>query len=227
MSGLELDDKAFSFFKDFMTRIAKLEELVGLGNRLLVGFYQELELLRRPPLHKTSKKIVEEVVSAHLTERMKDYIDAGCITRQTAWENVSKLNSYHEGLKDHLHKAKVLLSEIACLSDEVINIMEIANESISPLSNDLSGDGMMNQPCWNEEKESKPLNLRRENILHYAIMMRVIYKMLKLDFEMQEKIVVCLSLKTSSEELDSYCLMWDLRPFMDDDYVRRAFKLIP
>ncbi|KAK1315737.1 hypothetical protein QJS10_CPA05g01421 [Acorus calamus] len=175
MSGLELDDKSFSFFKDFMTRIAKLEELVGLGNRLLVGFYQELELLRRPPLHKTSKKIVEEVVSAHLTERMKITLMLDALLDKLLGKILKHLGISIE--------AKVLLSEIACLSDEVINIMEIANESISH-------DGMMNQPCWNEERESEPLNLRHENILHYAIMMRVIYKMLKLDFEMQTHTII-------------------------------------
>jgi hypothetical protein len=43
---------------------------------------------------------------------------------------------------------------------------------------------------------------------------------------LQEKIVKALCLKTSSSELDGYCLMWDLRPYVDDNVMQLAWKFI-
>jgi hypothetical protein len=48
-----------------------------------------------------------------------------------------------------------------------------------------------------------------------------------LPLPLQEKIVNALSLKTSSSELQGYCLMWDLRPFMEDDVMHLAWKMCP
>ena len=44
---------------------------------------------------------------------------------------------------------------------------------------------------------------------------------------LQEKIVSALSLKTPSSELEGYCLMWNLRPYIDDDVMRHAWKMCP
>jgi hypothetical protein len=43
---------------------------------------------------------------------------------------------------------------------------------------------------------------------------------------MQDKIVRSLSLKSSSGELETYSLMWSLRPFVEDEIVNRAWKWI-
>ena len=43
---------------------------------------------------------------------------------------------------------------------------------------------------------------------------------------LQEKIVRSLSLKTSFDELDTYTLMWSLRPFVEDEIMNRAWKCI-
>jgi hypothetical protein len=48
-----------------------------------------------------------------------------------------------------------------------------------------------------------------------------------LPLPLQEKIVNALSLKTSSSELQGYRLMWDLRPFMEDDVMHLAWKMCP
>ncbi|GJY71869.1 hypothetical protein Tco_0475572 [Tanacetum coccineum] len=42
----------------------------------------------------------------------------------------------------------------------------------------------------------------------------------------EEKIVSALNLKTSSGELESYCLMWSLRPFVNDEIMHQAWRLI-
>lgn len=44
---------------------------------------------------------------------------------------------------------------------------------------------------------------------------------------LQEKIVSALNFKTSSGELESYCLMWSLRPFINDEIMQQAWKLVP
>lgn len=56
--------------------------------------------------------------------------------------------------------------------------------------------------------------------------MAVIYSMVKEDYVMQERIVSALNLKTPAGELDGYCTMWSLRPFVDDDVVHRALGLM-
>lgn len=56
-------------------------------------------------------------------------------------------------------------------------------------------------------------------------MMILVHNMLKLDYAMQEKIVRTLSLKSSSPELEGYCLMWELRPYVDDDLMNLAWKM--
>lgn len=56
--------------------------------------------------------------------------------------------------------------------------------------------------------------------------MILVHNMLKLDYSMQEKIVKALCLKTSSSELDGYSLMWDLRPYVDDNVIQLAWKFI-
>lgn len=44
---------------------------------------------------------------------------------------------------------------------------------------------------------------------------------------LQERIVTTLNLKSLSGELESYCLMWSLRPFINDEIVHQAWRLIP
>jgi hypothetical protein len=46
-------------------------------------------------------------------------------------------------------------------------------------------------------------------------------------FTLQEKTVNALSLKTPSSEFEGYCLMWDLRSYMDDNVMDLAWKMCP
>ncbi|KAK6923215.1 hypothetical protein RJ641_011519 [Dillenia turbinata] len=64
-------------------------------------------------------------------------------------------------------------------------------------------------------------------IMCYATMMASFFSLMKQDHTMQERIVISLDLKTSSGEMESYSLMWSLRPFIDEEVLRQAWKLIP
>ncbi|RVW92083.1 hypothetical protein CK203_037122 [Vitis vinifera] len=44
---------------------------------------------------------------------------------------------------------------------------------------------------------------------------------------LQERIVSSLNLKSSTGELESYCLIWSLRPFINDEIMHQAWKLLP
>lgn len=90
----------------------------------------------------------------------------------------------------------------------------------------------------------------RPDLEDYGTMMAIIYSMVKRDYTMQvdvlrlllattiarrfltyralqDRIVSSLNLKSSLEALETYCKMWSLRPFVDDDMVRRAWNLVP
>jgi hypothetical protein len=45
-------------------------------------------------------------------------------------------------------------------------------------------------------------------------------------FLLQERIVSALDLNVLSEELESYCRMWSLHPFINDEIMQQAWKYI-
>jgi len=57
--------------------------------------------------------------------------------------------------------------------------------------------------------------------IYSVYLVLTIYKLL-----LQEKIVSSLSLKSSSGELECYCQMWSLRPFIDDQIMQQALSEI-
>ncbi|KAF5942499.1 hypothetical protein HYC85_020141 [Camellia sinensis] len=77
---------------------------------------------------------------------------------------------------------------------------------------------------WEETVSSE---LPKPEHTDYAAMMSVIYSMVKLDYIMQQRIISSLNLKSSSGELESYSLMWSLRPFINNDIMHQAWRLIP
>jgi hypothetical protein len=60
----------------------------------------------------------------------------------------------------------------------------------------------------------------------YVTMMAAIFSMLEQDVHMQEQIVGALGLDLSSEVLQNYCMMWTLRPFVDETVVDKALSWI-
>ncbi|KAJ3683493.1 hypothetical protein LUZ60_013720 [Juncus effusus] len=209
-------------FNNFMISVAKFDELVAAGNRFLQRFHQELEYFRRPEISEDSK-IINEIIKSNMTERMKSYLDAGCTMSHQNIQNITQLNSCELGLKDYIKKAKILINEMECVAD---NAYKIAMESNQNITNSNFSKNNFKQDLVNQEDERKEQALNTEtSVEHIAIMMLVIYNMLKLDYTMQEKIVRNLSHITPSSELESYSLMWDLRPHVNHDIVRYAWKI--
>nr|XP_051207780.1 uncharacterized protein LOC127323702 isoform X5 [Lolium perenne] len=89
-----------------------------------------------------------------------------------------------------------------------------------------TADNKMNDQSHCREKGEQPSDHLDSNSSLVTLMI-LVHNMLKLDYMMQEKIVGSLSLKSSSTELDGYCLMWDLRPYVEGDLMNLAWKSCP
>ncbi|XP_051207785.1 uncharacterized protein [Lolium perenne] len=89
-----------------------------------------------------------------------------------------------------------------------------------------TADNKMNDPSNCREKGEQPAD-HLDSDSSLVTLMILVHNMLKLDYTMQEKIVGSLSLKSSSTELDGYCLMWDLRPYVEGDLMNLAWKSCP
>ncbi|XP_019196809.1 PREDICTED: uncharacterized protein LOC109190702 [Ipomoea nil] len=220
----EYREKILLIFSDFMTRIAVLEELLSVGNRLLVGFQNGLEYVQRPPIEKKSE-LVEQIIRDNETKRLLSYIEAGCKNTNDGIQNINKLHACHLGLQDHKTKAKCLVDELACLLDDAAALVQSANNSL-PCMLDRDTNSSLNSGATSTDREEVPSCVLKPEVTDIATMMAVIFAMVKKDYVMQEKIVSSLDLKSSSGELESYCLMWSLRPFVDDEIIQRAWKLV-
>ncbi|XP_062212977.1 uncharacterized protein LOC133913751 isoform X2 [Phragmites australis] len=133
--------------------------------------------------------------------------------------------SCEDGLKDHINKVKTLLEELECLVEDVYGITLTASLSALEVSDSPSIDNKLkNEPCFMEEKQQAD---QLDSDVSLVTVMVIVHKMLKLDYMMQEKIVSALSPKTPSSELEGYCLMWDLRPYVDDNMMHLAWTMSP
>ncbi|KAJ4957630.1 hypothetical protein NE237_024741 [Protea cynaroides] len=222
---LELEDKASSILSEFMLRITKFEELVSVGIKFLVGFREAVELLQRPAVHEASE-VADGIIKANETKRLKAYVQAGCINDHDGVHNISKLRDCQRGLQDYLAEANGLLNELHCFIDDMVSVLRTSNETLSHISGH-SVDGVVLQDTSFEKEAIELCSLPKPEVTDYASIMGTIYNMVKQDYMMQEKIISSLSLKSSSAELESYCLMWSLRPFINDDIMHQAWKLIP
>ncbi|GJM97211.1 hypothetical protein PR202_ga14120 [Eleusine coracana subsp. coracana] len=99
----------------------------------------------------------------------------------------------------NINQFKTLLQELECLVKDVHGITLTASLSALEVSESSSTDNELN----NESS------------------------FIEDTFSLQEKIVNALSLKTPSSELKGYCLMWDLRPYIDDNVMHLAWKMCP
>ncbi|XP_022150735.1 uncharacterized protein LOC111018794 [Momordica charantia] len=209
-------EKIFKIFEEFMASVAKLEELGTLGSEFLSGFQQGLELLRRPAINRSSK-LIEDVIETNNTENLKSYFEAGCINTHDGVQSTKKLHTCRIGLDDHLKKARSLIDELEHLLNNANIALETEN---SPRASTVSDEDVE----LDEEEATVPDEKLDAN--EYALFMGIIKFMVKKDYIMQEKIISGLSLKSSSGELETYCVMWSLRPYIDDEIIRRAWKLV-
>ncbi|THG14878.1 hypothetical protein TEA_016915 [Camellia sinensis var. sinensis] len=207
----ELNEKIFQIFSDFMSRVTKFEELVAVGSRLLVGFHQGLEFLCRLPINKTSE-LIERIFKANETRRVLTYVESGCINAHDSIQNISN--------------SKCLVDELEGLVKEVTVAMQVATESKPHLQGKVTQYEFGPEATMYDKEEIVSSELQKPDVTNYAAMMGIIYSMVKLDYIMQEKIISSLNLKSSSRELESYSLMWSLRPFMNDEIMHQAWRFI-
>ncbi|KAH0892784.1 hypothetical protein HID58_055213, partial [Brassica napus] len=217
----EMKQNIYEIFKNFMTGITKLEELDNATNIFLLRFQQGLCLLKRSPIV-TSSKLIENILKNNETRRLKSYVEAGCINIDDAARSTRDLHTSLSGLSDHLIKAQSLLSDLERLTDDAALAIETATKLSTQLDEE-SGDDL--RQVTSEENETVPFAQEPE-VTEYATVIAVVYSMVKQNYVMQEKIVRSLSLKTSFDELDTYTLMWSLRPFVEDEIMNRAWKCI-
>ncbi|CDY08159.1 BnaA06g15670D [Brassica napus] len=202
----ELNLKVYDIFKEFMTGITKLEELGNAANTFLLRFQQGLCLLKRSPML-TSSTLIKNLIKSNETRRLKSYIDSGCINIDDAAKSTKASQS--------------LLSELERLTDEAA----LAIETATTTQLDVESCDELRQVPSDEENEIVHF-LQEPEVIEYATVIAVVYSMVKQNYVMQEKIVRSLSLKTSFDELDTYTMMWSLRPFVEDKIMNRAWKCI-
>ncbi|CAA0825210.1 Unknown protein [Striga hermonthica] len=216
---IEPKDKIIKVYSQFMTRVAQFEELVSTGCTLLIGFQQALGFLRRPSIDKTST-LVERIIKTHDSRRILSYVESGCVNCHDCVQNVSKLHKCHLGLEDHIDQAEIVVNELKGLLDDAVLVVQTSGEKDEDLS------------CYFEDSNLEVTLSDREQftnleVADFAAMMAFVYSMLKQDYAMQVRIVSSLSYKSSlSGELETYCKMWSLRPFVDDDIMRKAWELV-
>ncbi|KAG2533934.1 uncharacterized protein LOC120691606 isoform X1 [Panicum virgatum] len=218
-------------FVEFMTKVARFEELAESGNRFLVRFSQELDYFRRPQIP-TESDVMNQILKSNCTGRMRSYLEAGCRLHCQDISNINQLRSCEDGLKDHINKVKALLEELECLVEDVHEITLTASLSALKVSDSHSIDSKLTtESCMMEgvsalQEEDKSVD-ELDSDVSYVTVMVIIRNMLKLDYMMQQRIVSALSIKTPSLELQSYCLMWNLRPYIDDNVMHLAWKMCP
>ncbi|KAM2450280.1 hypothetical protein PS1_020264 [Malus domestica] len=227
VSNFEFKDKVINLFKDFMARLDNFDELVATGSTLLVDFQQGLEFLRRPRIEETSD-LVKNIIRGNETKRVKSYVEAGCLNADDGRRNISKeVHTCQLGLCDHLSKGKNVLNELECLLEDVNGALQTAMGNLPNFQDDSFADKLNEEACNGDKEEFTSSHPKRNEVTNYVVMMGVIYSMVKQDYMMQERIVSALNLKSSSGELGSYCLMWSLRPFINNEFMDYAWKLIP
>ncbi|RZC49180.1 hypothetical protein C5167_017605 [Papaver somniferum] len=183
----------------------KFEELVSLGSSFLVGLHQHLEFLRRHPIYKTSD-VVDGIIKANETKRLKAYLKSGCI---------------------NVDEVRVLLSEVESLMTAVQEVLRSISENKFSYKGQHAVGGFLIHRDEVEKEEMESIRPRRPSISDYATIMCSIYNMLKQDYAMQEKITSSIEIcHPSSEELGSYSTMWTLRPYIQDEIISEAWKLI-
>ncbi|XP_047071602.1 uncharacterized protein LOC124680581 isoform X2 [Lolium rigidum] len=212
-------------FREFMAGVARFEELVDGGRRFLTRFRQELEYFRRPRVPVESD-VIGEIVRSNCTDRMKSYLESGCSLHCQSISNLSQLNSCEGELKGCIHKVKALLEELQCLVEGAYDATLTANLRAMHAPDESTADNKMNDPSNCREKGEQPAD-HLDSDSSLVTLMILVHNMLKLDYTMQEKIVGSLSLKSSSAELDGYCLMWDLRPYVEGGVMNLAWKSCP
>ncbi|XP_021757657.1 uncharacterized protein LOC110722687 [Chenopodium quinoa] len=194
-----LDDEMKEILAEFMVVVVQFEELVEVGRKYLIRFQQALEVLQHPSIYESSE-LVRSIIKANKTKRINAYVEAGCINAFNNTNNVSHLNTSLGDLRDFLTQAKIIIDKLESLVDKAGNAL------------------IMNQ------SSEQVVASQKLDAADCASYIAVIYSMLKQDYTMQNNIVSSLNFTTSNGELESYCLMWMLRPFINDGVIHQALR---
>ncbi|OIW17170.1 hypothetical protein TanjilG_18125 [Lupinus angustifolius] len=179
------------------------------------------EFIRRPPID-TNSKLVNKIIEANETKRVKSYVNSGCRNPNDGVQSVTSsqqiLNKLEGLLGDVTSTIQRIHGKLLVLSDHDVGVELNEVETY----NDLDENGALSSTTdVTTTKQQK-----NTDVTHLATLMAILYSMVKQDYLMQERVVSALDLKLSSEELESYCQMWSLCPFINDETVRQAWELI-
>ncbi|WJX87760.1 hypothetical protein P8452_69918 [Trifolium repens] len=232
----ELEKQIFHKFRDFMTGITKIDELGTAGSKLLYGFQQALEFIRKPSIN-TNSKLISNIIKANETERLKSYVNFECKNRKDVVQNATSLGSCKQGLLHQIRDAKVVLDELEDILVNVTNVTQCIHGKLSALSNQdnvkLNEQGIYNDLeentdiCDSGRTDVTTTKFNKNtDYTSLAPLMAIVYSMVQQDYLMQEQIVSALDLNVLSEELESYCQMWSLHPFINDEIMQQAWKYI-
>uniref|UniRef100_A0A0D3HCQ9 DUF7795 domain-containing protein n=1 Tax=Oryza barthii TaxID=65489 RepID=A0A0D3HCQ9_9ORYZ len=183
-----VEDKVHRIFLDFMTKVARYDELVDAGKKVLLKFHHEVQYFRRPKLLTESGAIIE-IVKSNYSDRMRSYLEAGCTHHDENIQKMNRLHAYQEKLNDHINKAKLLLEELQFLEEDVYSAALTASLSSSRNTDDCPDDVNLT----NDEQQP-------EDWLDGAVSFASVIVL--------EKIVKAFWVKTSSSEIEGYCQIW-------------------
>ncbi|CAK9208967.1 unnamed protein product [Sphagnum troendelagicum] len=225
-----MDKSVSEIFHHFIGRAVTLEDLQKLSSQMLVGFQQALEAFQRPPLHEASAVLAQVMASAP-SERLDTYTDMGCRHVHSHHSVVIKLDSALKGLQNHIEQAGGIMEEMRSLLEQANAVMQeelnLELESVSLTGTDIIFEDSRPTASPSQQVLTSPrMKARGLHMSDYVTMMAGIVSMLEQDLRMQEQIVDALGLDLSSEVLQNYCMMWTLRPFVDETVVDKALTWI-
>lgn len=173
-----------------------------------------------------SSSVVAGILENNPSPRVTKYKELGCHHLQLDQWSAAQLDMSVRGLQNHIQQAKQyvkeikeLVEDVACLMDQDLDLM-LETVCHAPSAVDQK-DCKLRQNV-----DSKGFGSGELQTPDYAIMMSAILSMLEKDIQMQEIIVSDLRLDTDSERLQTYCQMWDLRPFIDDRLIHEALSWV-
>ncbi|XP_027917681.1 uncharacterized protein LOC114176742 isoform X4 [Vigna unguiculata] len=185
-----------------------------------------------------NSKLVDKIIVANETKRVKAYINSGCRKLNESIQSLTNFHSCTQGLCNLIREAKEILNELEGLLGDVTSAIQTTDGKLLAFSGLDFDVELIEQTTYNDLEEKDALSHSQSpditstkkkksvDVTHLAMVMAFIYSMVKQDYLMQEKIVSALDLKMSSEELESYCQMWSLRPFINDEIVNGAWEHI-
>ncbi|GAA0151004.1 hypothetical protein LIER_09820 [Lithospermum erythrorhizon] len=158
------NEKSRQLYYSFMASVAKFDELATLGSRLIAGFQQGLDYIRRPSFKKTSK-LVDQIVKENETMRLSAYIEAGGRNGNDGAESVSKSKDIVDELEGFVHK---ITSEVQVATDNLyrLQLKDIELNDMTSQEESLSGN-------------------QKRDAMDYAALIAIIYSMVKQDYTMQ------------------------------------------